>query len=152
MRRNSNTKTCFCKVLSLPYFGHMEGEMNPPINVRICSNSGHNCRIGSRASNAETLATHLHNRWEGGQFEIIQPTEAYSYEHILLLLMLHHYGTDSTKSFDWLTMPGLPGFFCSWIPNFQQLDAKIKSEIPNFLWFLLETRNKLSISGNLLYP
>ena len=78
--------------------------MNPPINVRICSNSGHNCRIGSRASNAETLATHLHNRWQGGQFEIIQPTEAYSYEHILLLLMLHHYGTDSTKSFDWLTM------------------------------------------------
>ena len=27
-------------------------------------------------------------------------------------------------------------FFCSRIPNFQQLDAKIKYEIPNFLWFL----------------
>ena len=47
---------------------------------------------------------------------------------------------------------GLPGFFCSRIPNFQQLDAKIKCEIPNFLWFLLAIRNKLSISVNLLYP
>ena len=27
--------------------------------------------------------------------------------------------------------------FCSRIPNFQQLDIKIKSEIPKFLWFLL---------------
>ena len=51
-----------------------------------------------------------------------------------------------------MPVPGLPGFFCSRIPNFQQLDAKIKWEIPNFLWFLLATRNKLSISGNLLYP
>ena len=47
---------------------------------------------------------------------------------------------------------GLPGFFCSRIPNFQQLDAKIKCEIPNFLWFLLAIRNKLSLSVNLLYP
>ena len=50
------------------------------------------------------------------------------------------------------TRAGLPGFFCSRIPNFQQLDAKIKCEIPNFLWFLLAIRNKLSISVNLLYP
>ena len=41
---------------------------------------------------------------------------------------------------------GLPGVVCSWIPNFQQLDAKIKSWIPNFLKFIFATRNKLSIT------
>ena len=68
---------------------------------------------------------------------------------ILALYFLLKWGN---KSLFLAPKTGLPGFFCSRIPNFQQLDAKIKCEIPNFLWFLLAIRNKLSISVNLLYP